>query len=818
MKISNFTSYLFLIFTLLLQAPNLFATEEDEQPSMAKIHGAVKANGEPLPHASVQIKSTMLGTATNNEGEFEMRVPEGSQTIVVRALGYKPKELNVDIKCHHRHQNRRGFGHSQRHASGEKESSAKMVNHFDINMEEDILGLEQVVVTADRNSEKRKESSVIVNSLDNAMLEAIQSANLSEGLAFSPGLRIENNCGNCGANSLRMNGMDGPYTQILINGRPIFSGLAAVYGLELIPSNMIKRVEVVRGGGSALYGSNAIAGTVNVLTREPTNNQYSLSTQTGHVGSFYDQANPGNEHQVNFNATLTDEERKNGLALYGSVRNRTPFDANDDGFSELSEIDNTTIGAQWSLRTGYKSKLVTDFFHIEEHRRGGDNFDQPLHEALIAEATEHNINTGNISWHLFTDANQELTTFVAAQKINRDSYYGAGKALDAYGNTEDLSYSGGAQYKFVFDKGNVILGAEMNGGNLHDKKLGYREFVIDEEAMDVVEEEVPSRTIADQETMVGGGFAQMERQLGQFSLSGGLRLDHYNITDNANGSELSNNVLSPRVTMLYGVYSPFQVRMSYAQGYRAPQIFDEDLHIETSDSRQVIHKNDPNLKQETSHSYTGSLSYIIENGGSNLELLSEFFLTNLNNPFANEIGSPDAQGRVIYTRVNESEGATVKGINLEAKWATSKTMSFNSGFTFQNSKYGAPQDFDETRFLRTPDTYGYFTFNWTPDSPWEFSSNGTYTGKMLVPYFGPLAANLEEGVLNESDPFFDWSVKLTYNFDTNIGDFDIFAGAKNILNSYQSDFDTGKDRDPGYIYGPVNPRTIYAGLRISNIF
>ncbi len=797
MSFRHFTSFIIINSVLILSPHFSFAKnnpdDDEKNPPTATVEGNITSNGMPLPYATVQVKSTMIGTATGDKGKYEMQVPEGTRTILVRALGYKPTERELTIEP--------GKSH-----------------HLSFEIEEDILGLEQVVVTADRNSQKRKETSVIVNSLSNAMLDAVHSANLSEGLAYSPGLRIENNCGNCGANSLRMNGMDGPYTQILINGRPIFSGLAAVYGLELLPSNMIERVEIVRGGGSALYGSNAIAGTVNVITREPVNNQYSISAQNAHIGSFYNQADPGSEQQINFNATLSDKENKNGLALYGSIRNRTPFDANDDGFSELSEINNTTLGAQWSLRTGYRSKIVTDLFHIKEYRRGGDRFDFPLHESLVAEATEHQINSANISWHLFTGADQELTTFVAAQNIDRDSYYGAGQALDAYGNTKDLTYTGGLQYKFLSEKGDFILGAEMNGGNLLDKKLGYRDFLVDENTMEVIKENIPARTIADQKTMVAGGYAQLERKLGQLSVSGGLRLDRYSITDNATSNEIANNVLSPRLTMLYGVTSPFQIRLSYAKGYRAPQVFDEDLHIETSDSRQVIHKNDPDLTQETSHSYTGSLSYVVEGESSSLELLTEYFHTQLTNPFSNEIGTPNAEGRVVYTRVNEEEGATVQGLNLEANWSTSEHLSIASGYTIQTSKYGAPQEFNETRFFRTPDNYGYFTINWTPDSPWEIATNGTYTGKMLIPYFGPRASNPEEGLLNESDTFFDWSVKLTYCLESNWGDFDIFAGAKNILNSYQNDFDTGKDRDPGYIYGPVSPRTIYAGIKISNIF
>ena len=734
----------------------------------------------------------MIGTATDEKGRFEMQVPEGAHTIIVRALGFKPHEKQVILK------------------EGE-------TIHFSVEVKEDVLGLEQVVVTADRNSEKRKESSIIVNTLNNAMLEAVQSANLSEGLAYSPGLRIENNCGNCGANSLRMNGLDGPYTQILINGRPIFSGLAAVYGLELIPSNMIERIEVVRGGGSALYGSNAIAVTVNVITREPANNQYSISAQTSSIGSFLKDAKPGTERQINFNSTITGPENKTGLAVYGSIRNRQAFDANNDGFSELSKIENSTIGTQWSLRTGYKSKLVLDLFHINEARRGGDRFDYPLHEAWIAEAADHNINSGNISWTIFTGGNQQLTTFAAVQDINRDSYYGAGKALDAYGKTDDLSFSGGVQYKFVSGGVDIIAGAEINGGNLLDKKLGNTKFEVDQNTSEIKETEVPGRIIANQNTLVSGAFAQIERKIGEFSISGGLRFDRYNISDRMSDDKISNHVLSPRITMLYGLTRAFQLRASYAKGYRAPQIFDEDLHIETSDSRQVIHMNDPGLKQETSHSFTGSLSYIREKANSSVELLAEFFYTNLQNPFANDIGLPDSNGRVTYTRVNEKQGAIVQGVNMEVKWAPGQAFNLNAGFTIQTSEYGAPQNFNETRFFRTPDNYGFFTLNWKPKGHWEISSNATYTGTMLVPYFGPLAPDPEVGLLKKSAPFFDLSAKLSYCLETNMADLDLFMGIKNIFNSYQSDFDEGKYRDPGYVYGPISPRSVYGGIKISNI-
>ncbi len=89
----------------------------------------------------------------------------------------------------------------------------------------------------------------------------------ADGLNFQPGVRVENNCQNCGFQQVRINGLEGPYTQILVDSRPIFSAQTGVYGLEQIPANMIERVEIMRGGGSALFGSSAIAGTINIITK-----------------------------------------------------------------------------------------------------------------------------------------------------------------------------------------------------------------------------------------------------------------------------------------------------------------------------------------------------------------------------------------------------------------------------------------------------------------------------------------------------------------------------------------------------------------------
>ncbi len=779
-----------ILLTLVINIFLLFQLNSaDKKPPLITINGEIKSNGYPVPYATIQVKSTSIGSISNEEGKFKISVPGGNQLLVAKAVGYKSSVIEIN------------------HSTPE---------NLEISLEEDPLLLEQVVITADKNERKRKESSLIVNTLNFDIFNNTKSNSLSEGLAFLPGLRVENTCGNCGSNQVRMNGLDGPYSQILVNGKSIFSGLASVYGLELIPSNIIERVEVIRGGGSALYGSNAIAGTVNIITREPINNQYEIEGYTSLIGTK-NSASP--ENQLNFNTTLTSEDKKQGLAIYGSLKDRQPFDANGDGFSELAKIKSTTVGIHYSLKPTTKSKITTDYFHINEERRGGDSFHLPMHETLITGATNHKINSVNVNYLLFPVANHELSIFGAAQTVGRDSYYGASKALDGYGVTKDITYNTGVSYKYILSKSSLVGGGEISGGNLRDRKLGYRTEDINPESNELETTFHPNKKVADQDNIIYSLYGQYERKNKSFSASAGARYDYYKIENLlATIPTQSNSVVSPRLNLLYGLDKNIQIRASYSKGYRSPQIFDEDLHVETSEARQIIHENAVDLKQETSNSYMGSINYQLNKGKINVELLSEFFLTELNNPFSTEIGEPDENGVVIYKRVNEEEGAVVKGVNLEANFLYSRHWKANISYTIQNSRYGAPQDFNERRFLRTPDEYGYFTLEWLPNNKFSISTNGIYTGKMLIPYFGPTILNPEEGELRESESFFDLGANAKYTFATKVGKIQLVAGIKNIFNSFQTDMDTGSDKDPGYVYGPKTPQTVYFSLKISDIF
>lgn len=161
----------------------------------------------------------------------------------------------------------------------------------------------------------------------------------------------------------------------------------------------------------------------------------------------------------------------------------------------------------------------------------------------------------------------------------------------------------------------------------------------------------------------------------------------------------------------------------------------------------------------------------------------------------------------------------MQGVNIEFNVSPSNQFQLQSGFTIQKSEFEAPQEFNETSFLRTPNTYGYASMNYNPVPVFNIAFTGSYTGTMLVPYFGPQLANPTIGELRKSDSFFDAGVKLSYDFRvTDDVKVQLSGGVKNIFNSYQSDFDSGIDRDPAYVYGALTPRTIYFGVKIGNLY
>jgi len=751
----------------------------------------ITADERPLANASVTIDRTKIGATTDTAGFFNLPdIPPGSYNIVIRVVGYQPYREAVSIRP-------------------DATSTLTAI------LREDNLNLNEVVVSATRYGVDRKEAPVIVNVISPKIFNATQSVAMSETLNYQPGVRVETNCQNCGFTQVRLNGLEGAYSQILINSRAVFSALSSVYGLDQIPTSMVDRIEVVRSGGSALFGSNAIAGTINVITKDPVENNWQVGSTNSFInGSTWD-------NTIDFNASIISEDLATGVTFYGMSRDRQAFDANGDGFTEITKLKNTTFGGKAFYMPTEFNRLTLDFSTINEFRRGGDRLDLAPHFTDITEQLDYRTFLGGLTYdHYSTDYKSKFSAYVSAQKGKRASFYGGlgGRttradsvlAANSYGDTEDLAMVGGLQFTRNFANDVLTLGAEHQFNDTQDEIAGYGRLV-------------------DQSSNSTGIYAQYEwKPLDVFTALVGARYDHvkvdgrYTLQNIDRTGNVNTGAFSPRITLLYDITDYLQFRGGYARGFRAPQAFNEDMHVSSVGGQQVFVLISDNLSTEYSNAYTASFNYTDNYGNTQFNALLEGFYTDLRNPFTNVL-STELEG-VLLEEMRNGSGAYVTGLNVELSLAPSARYSLQAGGTIQRSRYREAQilfdgDADNlavttTNFVKSPNTYGYISSNWKANEQFSVDLTGTYTGTMIAPHVVNENAFV---VLKHTPDFFELNLRLGYTFrikeDLSL---EISGGVQNAFNNYQKDFDVGPTRDSDYIYGPARPRTYYFGLKIGH--
>lgn len=761
-----------------------FAAQADSNPhdgTDANVYGHVvdSKTGEHLPYIVISVKGTTISTTTDASGHYFLKnLPVGKLSLEVKSLGYRAVQKEV-------------------------ETEANSTHEVNFELVHDDISLDEVVVSANRTETQRRLAPNLVNVLSPKVFDAAQAVCLAQGLNFQPGVRTEDNCQNCGFTQVRINGLDGHYSQILIDSRPVFSSLNGVYGLEQIPANMIDRVEVVRGGGSALFGASAIGGTINVITKEPTRN----TAEVGH--SFMSVGGKNSfDNATSANVSLVTDDNRAGFYAYGQNRHRQAYDYDGDGYSELPVLQNQTLGLNSFLKLSPYSKLTAQYHSIHEFRRGGNKLDRVAHEANIAEQIEHNIQGGGLNYDYFSpNEKNKLGAYFSFQTTARKSYYGGTgegtpedmeAAEKAYGTTHDFTYIFGTQYVHSFDQllflpSDLTLGAEYNYDGLNDVILGYdRDF--------------------HQKARIGSFFFQNEWKNKQWSFLLGGRLDKHNMVDHV--------IFSPRVNLRFNPSDNINLRASYAGGFRAPQAFDEDLHVGVVGGERLVTVLADNLKEERSNSFSLSADLYHTFGNVQVNLLIEGFYTDLNNVFAlRQLDKPDAQGNTVQERYN-AYGAKVLGLNIEGKAMFTKWFTLQAGLTLQQSKYdeaiGWNDEVPEQKYrkmMRTPNTYGYFTATLTPLKRFTASITGNYTGSMLVGHNA--GSGVQKAVAVNTPDFMTVNVKLAYDIPIHkYLTLQVNGGVQNVGNAYQKDFDKGWNRDSDYIYGPSLPRSYFVGAKI----
>lgn len=807
------------------------------------ITGQVKAEGRPISGAVIRVAGSTIVAVSDEEGYYRMgQLHDMKTTLECTLMGFKTQRRTIQAP----------HGESL---------------EFNWDLVRDYLLVDQVVVTGDRRRPTRRETPVVISTVSPKLMRSLSTVSLSDGMSFLSGLRMEYNCQNCGFNQVRMNDFPGEYSQILINGRPLFGSVLGVYGMEMLPTAMVKNIEVLRGGGSSLYGSSAVGGTVNIILQEPQDNIFEVTFQGAATGVGLKGNYAGNiegmdkvpviakpDMSISFNGAVVTQDSRAGMSVWDAVRSREPFDATGDGISEFPLLRMANVGMSAYHRLGQRAKLNATYFYIYEKRRGGDRFNAPVHVASVAEAPNHSIHNFSISYDQMLRIQDQLNVGLGFQHLQRDSYY-SGYSLADYGLTSNWILNAGINYTAYF-RWNAALAAnvEFNAEYLYDRKCTY--FNLDdpewlakhlkELTMGAPAEEFTSPSLVDgaivanQRVYTAGALLQYNQKFPIGSVTLGARFYHFSVLNKdksaqGNAKGYVGNVPVPRVTFLFDLIPELQLRANYSMGYRVPVVYNEELHEESSGVRRVFIRNAEGLKPEYSHSAMLSLDYNQQFDSWAVGCLVEGFYTHLFDAFISDRGEPDQNNDVTLTRKNSPVGARVYCANLEFNVVPLRGLSFRLGATAQKSEYlKVDPDLNEGQkdFLRTPNAYGYLVGQWNAWKGLTLDAALSVTGSMKIFYeYGTnkgQSISAAEKALLDADPnaqiirktpwFADLGLNVSYKIPFHHTALTVFAGAKNIFNAFQCDFDQGPDRASSYTYGSMTPRILYAGITFGNIF
>ncbi|MCP4152643.1 MAG: TonB-dependent receptor plug domain-containing protein, partial [bacterium] len=419
---SNYRIIKYIIYTILITLSAGLLAVGDPSIDMGSgplnvITGVVlDQNKMGVANANVIIPQKNISVSTSGDGTFTARF-EGSGKIHIEVIknGFMPFATKpIALK-------------------------AKMsIQHQTIVLHESLL--EEVVVTGTSTPKLYRETPVKTSVASKSEIEKKGAVSLADSLEIVNGVRVEDNCSNCNFTQVRINGMEGKYSQILIDGQPVVSALAGVYALEQIPANMIEKLEVVKGGGSALYGGNAVAGVVNVVTKDPANSGSRIALTQESISS-----KPNTS--LNLNRDFVSKSQNTVLSLFTNYQKRDHADYNGDGFSDLGQLKNLSLGSNFShYFNKINGKLRLRVNYISEDRRGGNKFELPEHMADIAESVNTKRSDMGLGWEQTFSLTSILKFNASLSYTQRKSYYGAQQDPNAYGETSNPVLSGNIVY------------------------------------------------------------------------------------------------------------------------------------------------------------------------------------------------------------------------------------------------------------------------------------------------------------------------------------------------------------------------------------
>ena len=721
------------------------------------ISGKIKSGSGVLPYANIYLKKTKIGTTSNENGFYELRnIPKGNYTLIVSSIGYQTKTIKISFN-----------------------SNQKLTKNFSLSENN---SLDEIVISGTLRPITKSNSPVPVEVYSTSFFKKNPTPSIFESMQNVNGVRPQLNCNVCNTGDIHINGLEGPYTFVLIDGMPIVSGLSTVYGLTGIPQALIERVEVVKGSASTLYGSEAVGGIINIITKRPSNSP-KLTTDT--FTSSWGEINT----DVGLRYKLSEKIESLLGVNYFNYQNR--IDNNEDGFTDLTLQHRISFFNKINIERKNNKVFTIAGRYVYEDRWGGEMDWEKKYRGTNIKYGE-SIYTNR--WETFgtyqLPTTENINFQFSANGHYQDSFYGT----DKYEAAQLIGFGQFVYNKRIKENHNFLLG------------IAYRYTFYDDNTFATIDENgiknKPSKT------HLPGIFLQDEINLNkQNKLLLGARWDY---------NSIHGNIFSPRINYKWNSKDNSDIfRVSIGNGFRVANVFTED-HAALTGAREVEFRGQ--LKPETS--WNTNINYVKKINTENIFITfdTSIFYTYFNNRILPDYESDP--NKIIYANLN---GYSIsKGISFTSDILFTNGFTMNIGATFMD--VSVTENNIKTRQLLTETFSGVWSISYKFDTNFTLDYTGNLYGPMRLPLLG-----VNDNRAEFSPWFSIQNIQLTKKFSNS---WEVYGGIKNLLNftppansinNANNPFDIGIDTvknpelafDPSYVYASNQGIRAFAGIRFT---
>jgi len=692
--------------------------------------------GDPLPGANLYIKTLETGTMTDSNGvAFLADLPNGSYKLQISYIGYAPQTMTLTFPA------------------------LQPENFPTIALVAETLSSKAVIVTTTRTNGIVDNIPVHVEVLGLEEVNeeiAIRPGNISKLLGETSGVLVQQTSATSGNASFRIQGLPGKYTQLLKDGYPLYGGFSSGLSLLQIPPLDLLQVEVIKNSVSSLYGGDAIAGIINLISRRPgdQNHGTAIFNQTSQNGRDLSTFFSGRSHRL-------------GITVLASRSTQAAYDGDRDGFTELPQSETITFAPKlfydWDALSHFEMGLTS----TSDDRAGGDLMAirkgvDSLHPYL--ETNHSGRTTTQVKFERELPQTGKLTFKNSLNLFRRRIAI----APDSFSGRQ---YSGFTEFSGLFSRSRHQIVVGLN--YLTDRFTGQASDNDGEFA-------------GDYRYSTLGIFGQDDWTPGpRFALQTGLRLDHHS---------RYGTFFLPRLSALFTLNMFLKSRLSLGAGYKIPTVFSEESEARAF---QNLRPFVTTQRAETSNGVSWDLTYKLVRGDRLFSINQAFFVTRIQNPL---VINPDSLSAGILLFWNAPKPLLSKGFDTNLKFALDELNVFMEySYTHVQKRYDPVQP----ELVRTPRQKLNLTITYEAENSWRTGMEAFYTGEQT----------LETG---KTTPDF-WTLGLMG--EKMFAHVSIIANVENILDVKQSRFEPLVDSStspPTYapLYAPLEGRVINVAIKL----